>query len=71
MTKIWFTTDEVAERYSLSPKTLRVWRVAGRELRGPKPTKLDGSVRYHIDDLLAWELKKSDRGPEAIKKKHR
>ena len=46
------TMDEVAQRYRVSISTLNYWRKQGR---GPKAMRLGRHVRYHRDDLLAWE----------------
>jgi hypothetical protein len=51
------TTDELAERWSMKPNTLRNWRYYGK---GPKFIRLGtrGSpVRYSMEDVRTWEQK--------------
>tara|TARA_R100001163_G_C5038706_1_gene177316 strand:+ start:732 stop:959 length:228 start_codon:yes stop_codon:yes gene_type:complete len=53
---------QLAERWGVSLRTLRTWRRAGtgppwvkiRQL--PKQLYLQGSIRYPLADLLAYEL---------------
>lgn len=53
----YLTTKQVAEKYNISAGTLEVWRQLTKNgtPRGPKWITLEGSIRYHIDDLSAWE----------------
>ncbi len=58
---------EAARILSLSVKTLRRWRWAGR---GPRFIKIGGAVRYDPTDLTAFieagrRTSTSDPGPEA------
>ena len=47
------TTEELATRWKVSNGTLRNWRSAGR---GPKYVVIGSSVRYHLEDIKAWEI---------------
>lgn len=48
----YLTPEQLAERLTIPIGTLANWRCAGR---GPRFTKLEGRVRYLLDDVLAWE----------------
>jgi hypothetical protein len=52
----YLTTNELAERWSISPGTLRKWRWLAV---GPAYVKLgdarNAEVRYHIDDVKQYE----------------
>jgi hypothetical protein len=52
--ELW-TTDQVAERLNLSPRTVTNWRHAGK---GPRSFRLGtggkAPVRYRAVDVLAW-----------------
>ncbi|GAA1751089.1 helix-turn-helix transcriptional regulator [Aeromicrobium alkaliterrae] len=43
----------LAERWSITPKTLANWRHLGT---GPTFTKIGGMVRYPISDVEAYEV---------------
>ena len=45
------TTNEVARKLRLTPRTLAIWRVRGE---GPPYLKLGRDVRYSLLDLEAW-----------------
>ena len=47
------TTDEVAERLRLHPRTLERWR---REGGGPQFMKSGGRILYRKEDVEAYEL---------------
>lgn len=47
----WLNDVEVGGYLSLSPKTLRRWRL---ERRGPKWKKFGAAVRYKLADVDAW-----------------
>jgi hypothetical protein len=47
-----FDQLQLAERWSLSPKTLERWRVLGT---GPKYIRLPGKVIYRLCDIEAYE----------------
>lgn len=60
--QIFFTSNQVAERYGLSLVTLSIWRWQNKKSginKGPEYVKLGHSVRYHIDDLIKWENKRN------------
>jgi predicted DNA-binding transcriptional regulator AlpA len=52
MTERYLTEIQVAERTSISLKTLRRWRL---ENRGPKYSKFGSLVRYGVEELTQWE----------------
>jgi hypothetical protein len=45
------TSKEVSCRLSIPEGTLRYWRKIGA---GPRWVKLEGSIRYDLDDVLAF-----------------
>jgi predicted DNA-binding transcriptional regulator AlpA len=59
--------SKVAERYNISVRTVRGWRLRGE---GPRYRKFGGkTVRYSVADLEAWEAaasrnSTSDPGPK-------
>jgi hypothetical protein len=55
----FLTTEELASRYAVSLMTIRDWRKKGT---GPVGTRVGALVRYHIDDILAWERRNRDQG---------
>ena len=51
----FFTTEELAKRWGLTPATLRNWRT---QKKGPAFVKLGGtSVRYAAEVVEGWEAK--------------
>jgi predicted site-specific integrase-resolvase len=46
------TPEQVADRYQISPDTLKEWRYRGR---GPKYIRIGKRVRYREADLERWE----------------
>jgi predicted site-specific integrase-resolvase len=48
----FLTPDQVAERYQISPDSLKEWRYKGR---GPKYVRIGKRVRYREADLERWE----------------
>lgn len=70
MNKEFFTTREVAEKYSICINTLEQWRHSSKNgsNKGPKWRKLEGTVRYHISDLEEWE---KSHNPEPKRKRGR
>ncbi|MCB1489270.1 MAG: DNA-binding protein [Bauldia sp.] len=46
------TESQLAERWQLSERTLIRWRV---EAKGPAWLKLNGRVRYRLEDVVAFE----------------
>jgi predicted DNA-binding transcriptional regulator AlpA len=44
--------NRLAQRWSMSPRTLQRWRQDGR---GPLFLKLGGRVVYRVSDIEAWE----------------
>jgi hypothetical protein len=53
------TSKRVAEMLSIPEGTLRYWRNVGI---GPVWHKLEGSIRYHVDDVLRY-VEKNRRIP--------
>jgi excisionase family DNA binding protein len=49
---VYFTPDQVAERYQVSEATLKEWRYKGT---GPAYVRLGRHVRYPAKDLEEWE----------------
>lgn len=45
------TEKQLAEIFSLSDVTLRIWRTKGK---GPPHVKIGGAVRYREKDVEAW-----------------
>lgn len=54
--KEYFTTREVADKFSISQATLESWRKQTKEgtPKGPKWVSFHGSIRYHVKDLDFW-----------------
>lgn len=51
--KTLLTTRELAERWGLSPRTLRNWRAADY---GPRWVKLNGKLaHYPMNEVIRWE----------------
>ena len=46
------TQAELAERWQFSERTLDRWRVLGK---GPAWLRLNGRIRYRLEDVLAFE----------------
>jgi len=46
------TESELADRFGVEPGTLRNWRSSGK---GPSFLKMEGTVRYRLDDVEAYE----------------
>ena len=44
--------NRLAERWSISPRTLQRWRQDGK---GPPFLKLGGRVMYRVSDIETWE----------------
>ena len=49
------TEKQLAERWGMSPATLRQWRVAGNNGRYPVFIKIGRLVRYRLSDIEAYE----------------
>lgn len=50
--QIMLSERDLAERWGMSRRTLQRWRAEGR---GPTWLSFDGTVRYRIRDILAYE----------------
>lgn len=53
-TIIFFSQKDLSKRWSISHITLEKWRVYGK---GPRFCKISNRVRYHINDIVAYEDK--------------
>lgn len=47
------TSQDLAQRWGLHPRTLANWRVARK---GPAWTKIGWSVFYRLEDVVAYEV---------------
>lgn len=50
----YLTEREVAQRFGLSTQAIQKWR---RQDRGPAYFKMEGTVRYRLEDIEAYERK--------------
>lgn len=50
--QVFLTTNDVAERWAMSPRSLEGWRDQGI---GPTYHKIGSRVRYHVDDVEKFE----------------
>jgi hypothetical protein len=48
----YLTSAQVAERYQVSPATVKDWRYHGT---GPEWVNIGGKPRYRLSDLERWE----------------
>jgi predicted site-specific integrase-resolvase len=48
----YMTPEQVADRYQISPDSLKEWRYKGV---GPKYLRIGKRVRYRVTDLERWE----------------
>ncbi|MFE7720531.1 helix-turn-helix domain-containing protein [Nocardia rhizosphaerihabitans] len=55
----WLTTDDVARRLKIPPKTLANWASAGK---GPRFARIGRHRRYRLEDLIAWEQVMLEQG---------
>jgi excisionase family DNA binding protein len=51
LTDTLLTTDEVAAKLRVAPRTLRQWRDDGR---GPRPQRIGRMIRYRSSDVQKW-----------------
>lgn len=49
----FFTVKQISVRYSLGVSTIWKWVKVGQF---PQPRKMNGITRWHLEDLLTWEL---------------
>jgi DNA-binding transcriptional MerR regulator len=49
---IYYTSEELAERFRTRLSTIRYWRQIGT---GPAGTRIGRRVLYAADDVAAWE----------------
>ncbi|MBY8860833.1 helix-turn-helix domain-containing protein [Nocardia sp. CA2R105] len=57
----WLTTEEVAQRLRVPPKTLANWASLGK---GPRFARIGRFRRYKLSDLMAWERTLLYRGQD-------
>lgn len=55
--EVWLTTEEVAARLKIPPKTLATWASAHR---GPRFAKIGRYRRYLLRDVQRWEQAQLD-----------
>jgi hypothetical protein len=60
---VWLTNEDLAERYQVALRTVRHWRFTGT---GPPGRRIGGQVRYHPDDVAAWEREKAEAERAAV-----
>ena len=48
----WLTRSGLSERWQIPVQTLANWASQGR---GPRVAHFGKHVRYHINDVIAWE----------------
>ena len=53
-TRFYITVAELADRWRLTTRTLERWRA---EHYGPPWITIGGSIRYRLDDVLAFEAR--------------
>lgn len=59
---VLLTPEETAERFRVTPHTLRVWE---RQGIGPRRTRVGPHlVRYRVGDINAWLAEQQDRPQE-------
>lgn len=51
-TERWLTTQDLADRYKVHPKTVRKWR---SDKTGPAGQRIGGQTRYRLADVIEWE----------------
>lgn len=52
--KVYLNESELAERWSIEKNTLAQWRM---QKRGISYVKIEGNVRYDLDDVVEYEAK--------------
>ena len=57
--EVFWTDVMLAERWNMTSRTLRNWRVEGY---GPKWVKFGGAVRYRFSEIIAWEADNEHSG---------
>ncbi|MFI6866763.1 helix-turn-helix domain-containing protein [Nocardia sp. NPDC050406] len=57
----WMSTEEVAERLKIPPKTLSNWASLGK---GPRFAKIGRFRRYKLSELKRWEQMLPYRGSD-------
>ena len=65
--KEFFNQIDLSRRWSISARTLEQWRWRGE---GPKFIKIGGSVRYHAEDVEAYEQPYSQAHYDAFTAKY-
>lgn len=60
---MWLGTEAVAERYDVSPATVRKWRHEGT---GPAGVRFGRHVRYSLAELERWEREQTAKQVRAI-----
>lgn len=52
MSRPFFSTAQLADRWQMKQITLRHWRLYGK---GPQFHKMGGSIRYYVDEIEKYE----------------
>jgi DNA-binding transcriptional MerR regulator len=58
----FYSIETLAERYDVSPHTVRGWRARGE---APPAHKICGQVRFHRAAVLAWEAHQAEAATAA------
>lgn len=56
---IFFTREDLAERYQLAVQTIAKWPARNY---GPRSIKVGRYVRYRVTDVEAWEAEQPEGG---------
>lgn len=64
MSDEYLTQTALSRRWKVSPRTLERWRWSGV---GPRFIKIGGSVRYRLEDVLAYEAGRLSDNPTAAR----
>jgi DNA-binding transcriptional MerR regulator len=57
MEAVILTTKQLAERWGITERTLRLWRAVRY---GPKWMKMGKAVRYRLEDVQRWEATRAE-----------
>ena len=65
MTTRHLNQNELAVRWTISPRTLERWRFTGE---GPQFIKIGGRVAYRVEDIEAYELEQLRQATPGIRR---
>jgi excisionase family DNA binding protein len=57
---LWLTVEDLAERWDLPVGTIRKFCASGKV---PRRVRFGKRIRFHIDDVLAWEHLQREAAP--------